>query len=295
MKLLFYRFLTTGSMLLGAWFVGLFAWIISTFYFIAFRQRRKTSIDFYRRLFPHKTAFHHFLTAWRQYHEFAHLYVQRLLWHRHENITLETTGWEHIEAAEKTGQGAILLMSHLGNWEIAASSFTRYGLKLMIFMAIKQQEQIEKQQKHDLHSEGVQIMAAAHDQSAAFNLLEASRFMQGGGFVSLAGDRTWTEGQRTVPVRFVGQEVLFPASPHALALVSGSPLIVFFSYRVGKNSHHVTIYPPRYVKRIRGISKEAVIQSSAQDYADKLEAALRLYPEQWGCFEPLPRNDSEIH
>ena len=47
--------------------------------------------------------------------------------------------------AKKTG--AILLMSHIGNWELAAQTLNKKGLPIMLYLGAKHKEQIEHIQK----------------------------------------------------------------------------------------------------------------------------------------------------
>ena len=47
--------------------------------------------------------------------------------------------------ANKTG--AIVIMSHIGNWELAAQMLNRKGLPIMLYLGAKHKEQVEAYSK----------------------------------------------------------------------------------------------------------------------------------------------------
>ena len=78
----------------------------------------------------------------------------------------------------------------------------------------------------------------------------------------------------------LGHEVLLPETPHLLAMLSGAPLIVFFSRRTGKKRYHLKMSEPLYVEKAPRQLRAEAIHKSAQGYADLLETHLRgnLFP-----------------
>ena len=117
---IFYRFLKLLSRLFGLWIVDLIAKAIAAGYYALSPRRVTVSARFYQALFPAKNRLYHYWCAWKQFQNFTSVYVDRFLVNGASDIICSHTGWEHIDAAVERKTGGIILMSHLGNWEIAA-------------------------------------------------------------------------------------------------------------------------------------------------------------------------------
>ncbi len=289
MRKLFYKFLIALTKRLGPWVFILFAWPIATGYFLFSPLKVAVSVRFYRVLFPDKNRLYHIWCTWRQYHNFTYVFMDRFMIMDSEDITHTSEGWEHLKEAVENKKGAIILMSHMGNWETAAHllSGKQYGMRLLLYMGIKAKEKIEKMQKESLSQRGVRIVAVDQDGGSPFDILEGIKFLREGGLVSLTGDRVWSGNERNVAVKFLNHEVHLPVAPHIFALLSGAPLFIFFSFRRGTKNYHFRISEPIYVKAASRADRQEAIERSAQKYADNIQQNLRTYPLQWYHFEPF--------
>ena len=290
MRGIFFKLFTALSRKTGLWVFQLFAWFVATGYFVFFPSRVGNSIRTYRTLFPDRHAWFHLWCAWRQFHNFTHVYQDRLVLERSQDLSFASDGMHHLEEAVSNGRGGILLMSHMGNWEMAAYSLKREqrALRLLIYMGIQQKEQIERLRNEALRQSGIRIIAVEKDGGTPMDLVEGIRFIESGGVVSMTGDMVWKRNQRTVPVQFLGQEILLPQVPHILALLSGAPIFIFFAFRTARNTYKFTLSEPIYLKAASRQERNSVIRQSAQAYARVLEEMLRQYPLQWYHFSPLP-------
>ncbi len=178
-------------------------------------------------------------------------------------------------------------MSHLGSYEVAARAFQKYGLKLLLMMGEKEARQVARDQRETLKEQGITIQVASGEKDSVLDGLEAIKFIREGGFVSIAGDIVWTEQRALLPVKFFGREVGLAAGPHLLALATGAPLFILFTFRTKRGRHQVKVLPPRQVKPSSRSERDRAMQESAQAYAEALEAMVRRYPFQWYIFEPF--------
>jgi predicted LPLAT superfamily acyltransferase len=293
---LFYRSMRFTSRLLGPWFFGLIAQGIAAGYFLFSPRRVGVSLRFYAALFPRRGRADHLACTWRQYRNFTSVYLDRLLLlEGGGDIFCTHSGWEHLEAALDRGTGGILLMSHLGNWEIAAHLLKRrkHGARLILFMGMRAKAQIERLQKEDLSQKGIRIIGVEKDGAAPFDLLEGLRFIESGGLVSMTGDQLWHSAQRAVSVSFLGHRVDLPETPHLLAMLSGAPLFIFFSRRTGNRRYHIRMSEPIHVAKARRSDRAGVIRRSAQRYAGLLENSLCENPFEWYHFDQFlgPRQE----
>jgi len=263
------------------------SWMVATGYFFLFPARVAISVRFYRALFPNRSAFYHILCAWRQFHRFTHLYIDRYLLQHSNRISYTIEGWHHLEKTVLQKTGGILLMSHIGNWEVAAQLLRKKSIPLMLFMGKKDKEQIEGTQKEKLKKSGVQIIAIDQGSDSPIEILEAVKFLRQGGIISMTGDRVWSLKQKVIKTRFLNHEIKIPEAPHAIAALTGVPLLVFFSFRIKLHKYHVVLNPPIFLKADSRRDRKKIIHMSAGKYARMLEAAVFRYPVEWYHFEPF--------
>ncbi|MBW1868224.1 MAG: lysophospholipid acyltransferase family protein [Deltaproteobacteria bacterium] len=289
MKGLFYKTLIFVSKTLGLWVFSLFAWIVSTGYFFLFPRRVGAGIRFYKALFPDKGWHYHYWYTWKQYHNFTDLFVDRMLLTRFNTISFRSTGLEHLVEAARNGTGGVILMSHMGSWEVAALLLKKElpDINLLLYMGTKNKEQIETMQKEGVAQAGIRVIALDKDGGSPFDIVEGIKFLKGGDFVSMTGDTIWNRDQRSVPVRFLGHEAHLPETPHLFALLSGAPVFIFFSYRISRRTYHFSITKPIYVKAALRTERKEAVRKSAQEYAEILEQSVRNHPFQWYHFEPF--------
>lgn len=287
MTALFYKILTFLSKYLGTWFFALVSRGIATGYFLFSSQRRAAGVSFYSKLFPQHSPRHHFLYTWKQFLNFTNVYMDRFILREWGKIQYTFEGLAHLQAAQKKKQGAILLMSHMGNWEVAAHLLKKSlpNLSLLLYMGIRHKEEIEKIQKEHVDQDGIRIVGVDEDGGSPFDIVDGIRFLQEGGFVSMAGDIVWRSGQRTITATMLGHKVLLPEAPYILSLVSGAPLIVFFAFRTGNRQYRFTALPPIPVTAPTRSDRATAIQNAAQAYADHLENSLRTHPFEWFHFK----------
>lgn len=285
MKGFLYILLETMTRIFGTWLFAIVSKCIAAGYFL-FSKNVQESNRFYRILYPEKNGFYHRFCTFRQYQNFTTIHLDRFLASHRKQTDFQSEGWEKLEAVVHE-KGAILLMSHLGNWEIAATILRQQKncQNLLLYMGVKEKEGVEALQKEHLQDSGVKIIGVERDGGSPFDAVEGIRFLQNGGLVSMTGDILWRGDQRSLQVDFMGGEANIPEAPYVFALVSGAPIFCFFSYRTGKNSYRFSLAEPIYLNS--GLRKERrrLIQTAAQQYADLLETQLRAHPLEWYHFD----------
>lgn len=296
MKAAFYRLLIALFRLFGPAVFRFFTWWVVTGYYFLFPGRLAVSVRFYRTVFPERAMAYHLRCAWRQYHGFSRIFLDRLVLSDFQSdrpaVAQTHEGSEHLDHAVRNRTGGILVMSHVGNWETASLLLKERwrnspDMKLLLYLGRKHKEQIERIQKESLSQRGVHIIASDQNSSSPADIVEGIRFLKTGGLVSLTGDRLWRADQRSVRVTFFGRDALIPETPFLFSFLSGAPLLIFFTYRTADETYHFKILPPVYVvAKDRGRRDEA-IQNAAQLYATALEETVRRHPFEWFHFEPF--------
>lgn len=285
-KTFFYRLTLFLSHRLGLWFFQLISWFIATGYFLLFPCRLAGSLKFYRALFPKRSVFFHLYCAWRQYHNFTGVFIHRFISWAAKEAQFERQGWEFLEEVAQNKTGAIVLMSHIGNWELAAQRLSEKGLPIMLYLGAKHREQVERIHKQKLSETGARIVTTDENEKSPFALLEGVQFLRSGGIVSLAGDRLWGK-QSYVTVNFLGHEARLPDTPHLFALMTGVPLLTFFVHKKAFGQYFIQVLPGRKVVAATRAQRKKVAQESAQIYANDLARFAALHPFEWHHFEPF--------
>jgi predicted LPLAT superfamily acyltransferase len=286
MRTYLYRAIVHLSKIMGTWVFLVFAWIVATGFFMLFPMRVNNSIRFYQSLFPGRSWLYHLGCAWSQFHNFTDVFFDRFTLQEFDDIHYTSEGMEYLEQTLQKKYGAILLMSHVGNWEVAAHLLKRNlpDMNLLLYMGVKHKEQIEGIQKKSLSQNGVRVIAVDQQGGSPFDIVEGIHFINSGGMVSLTGDLIWKKDQRSVAVQFLGHDALFPETPYLFALLSGAPIFIFFAFRTGRKAYHFSLSEPIFVKASSRGERTAVIRQAAQRYSDILEETVRCYPLQWYHF-----------
>ena len=291
MKAAFYGFIVALSQRIGLWVFRFVAWGIASGYFLFFPGRVAVGVHFYGALYPERGGLYRLWCTWKQFHSFTNVFLDRFLL-AGQGITYTHEGWEYLEEAINSGTGGIILMSHVGNWEVASRILQERErenprIKLLLYLGKKHKEQIERAQKESLVQSGVRIIAVEQDGGSPMDLVEGINFLKAGGLASLTGDRRWHDDQRSVTVRFLGHEAVLPETPFIFALLSGAPLFIFFVCRTGSQAYHFHVLPPVVVRAKDRRTRGDAIQRAAQSYADRLEETVREHPFEWFHFEPF--------
>ena len=178
-------------------------------------------------------------------------------------------GLSHVRALQAEGKGAILTLSHFGNWDMAANIALSIGVPLTTVMAPFGPPPITELVVWARESNMLEVFTA---DGAARGLIRAVRR---GRFVCLLCDIPGAGP--TVTVDYCGGPVVFSAAPSWLARVTGAPLLPADCRReAGGYTAH--IHTP--ITAGRDEDDTAVMQR----VASALEGAVRRHPEQWYPF-----------
>lgn len=281
-----YSFLVKLAEIFGAWFFVLFARIIAAGYFFC-SSRRPESRRFYGLVYPKKSRLYHLWCTFRQYQHFATIHTDRFLLNHGQASRLEPAESRAMQALLDATDGAILLMSHLGNWEMAARLLMRDKgqRRLLLYMGIKEKEGVERRQKEELQQAGVTVLGVEQTGNSPLAAVEGIQHLRSGGIVSMTGDVLWRADQRRIAVAILGRRAYVPEAPFVFALVSGAPVHVFFAFREGANRYRFSLSPPLVLKAATRNERRKAIDAAAQGYADLLQQAILDHPLEWYHFD----------
>ena len=186
-------------------------------------------------------------------------------------------GVEHVDDATERGKGAILALSHFGNWDFAALMAWAYGLELSTVMAPVGNSAITRLVVWARQGNALEVFPP---ERAARGLLRALRRRR---FVALLCDVP--ESGPVTTVRFCGGPAEFSLAPAWLALNTDAPLLPVDCRRGdrGEPEYVITVQAP--VVPLPGEDAARLTQR----LATLLEGSVRAHPEQW---YPFRANDA---
>jgi lauroyl/myristoyl acyltransferase len=278
-----YKLTSRVSRVAGAWLMRTVVAIIAGGYFFLLPRRAGHSVRFFRALFPDRSWFSALALAFRQYQDFARVYCERQEIERRNDVRFESEGLHHLTEARAAGRGAILLMSHVGRWEISARLLGQRERDLVLLMGGEAPEGARGGVDQDLRGAGLGVVTVRAGQEADFNILKTSQILRKGGVVSLAADRALGPA-RMLELPFLGHTVRVAAAPFALALSSGAPLLVVFAVKTGPWRYRFSCDAPVVLTAPSPADRQKVMEQAAMAYLGRLHEVIEAHPEQWQSF-----------
>jgi KDO2-lipid IV(A) lauroyltransferase len=244
-------------------------------------ERREQVVRNLRRVLPELTGRDLDRAVTETFESYARYYVEsfRLPGTSPEDLDAGFTheGYEHVEAARAAGNGAIMMLPHLGGWEWAGFWLTRVQeIPLTVIV-----EQLEPPALFEWFADlrrsfGMEVVALGPSAGTA-----CVRALKANHLIALLSDRDLDGGGPEV--EFFGERTTLPAGPATLALRTGAPILPTGVYFDG-NRRHAVVRPPLDTVR-RGPLREDVARVT-QDVAHALEELIRAAPEQWHLLQP---------
>ncbi|MCM2973052.1 MULTISPECIES: glycosyl transferase [Larsenimonas] len=190
-----------------------------------------------------------------------------------------------LRAAIESGQGGLMMVSHLGNHEICqALSALRHDLKLSVLMHTQ-----HAQRFNTLLNQGTgprpDVIEVTHIGPETAQRLQAR--IDEGGFVVIAGDREPIGlNGRTRDVSFLGHDARFPEGGFWLASLLRCPTYFLLCARDKRqyNVHFEALGDARDLKRR---DRAQWITDQLTRYAGRLEHYCARYPLEWFNFYPF--------
>ncbi|MBF0498618.1 MAG: lysophospholipid acyltransferase family protein [Candidatus Riflebacteria bacterium] len=188
-------------------------------------------------------------------------------------ITLD--GREHLDAAQASGKGAIILTAHFGNWELIAYNLVAMGWPLHVIVRPQAIDRMTQLMNEFREKRGVHVLMKD-------NLTASLKILQERGLVGIVSDLNAREWGYQVP--FFGRAASFYPTPIILSQRSGAPLLPAFIERDHRGRHHIRIENPIIFDR------SEPMQERVKRYVERYEAAFRRRPDQWVWFHERYRH-----
>lgn len=268
---------------LGRPVARLILWPTVAYFLLTGREARRVSRRYLRRVLPRRPGL---LDVARHFHAFAACAVDRLLilCGRAQSLEVSLTRLNDPLAAARSGRGCLMLVAHIGNFEILrALGDSTHRLPMRVLLD-RQHGRIFTELLERLNPgfAGMIIDASERGPSLVLKLQQA---LTAGDCVGIMADRV-RGAEPSVEVELLGGRARLPASPWIFAATLQVPVVLALGlYRGGRRYDvHLELLADR-VELPRARRSEAIAEW-AQRYADRLDWHVRRAPYNWFNFYP---------
>jgi predicted LPLAT superfamily acyltransferase len=252
---------------------------IAVYFFLTTTARRRASLEYLARVLDRKPRWWDVV---RHYHCFAATILDRvyLLAGEFDRFDIRVHGGETLLKQVRSGQGCMLLGSHLGSFEVLrVLGVTRGNFPLKILMNVDHNQRIT-QFMNALNPDLADTIIPIRGPET---LLKVKESLEKGVFIGTLGDRL-ASGDKVVRCRFLGEKARFPAGNFLLSAMMGCPVILVFGLYRGGNRYDVHLELLTAAVAAERNSRQQAIQYWAQCYAERLEYYARSAPYNWFNF-----------
>ena len=168
------------------------------------------------------------------------------------------------------GRGMIVVIGHLGNWELAGLAATLRGFPIHSLARPIENPWVDRWLNRFRTQTGQEIIPKYHALGSMVRVLLKNEML----IIQVDQDARHSG----VYVNFFGRPASTHRSPAVLALKYGAPIVVADIYREG-GVHHCALSDPILPEAFKGAADP--VKALTQAYSEKFEECVRAHPEQW--------------
>ena len=254
---------------------------VMAWYLASSADARAASRDFLSRVRGRQVGF---AGTARHLHTFASATLDRVFFlaRRTRAFDIRVEGLENVERILERGTGCIMLGAHLGSFEVLRSLGRQAPVAVHPVMYRRNSGALTAV----LDALAPDLSANIIEIGKADSMLRAKEALERGEIVGLLADRS-PQGERTIPVPFLGSPAPFPVGPFILAAALAAPVVLFFGLRTGARRYTIRIeaFQDRIV--LHRATREADLAAIIATYASRVEDICRAHPYNWFNFFPF--------
>jgi predicted LPLAT superfamily acyltransferase len=252
---------------------------VAAWYVLVHPAVRRASRDYLRRVNGRATL----RDVYRHVLCFARVTADRVFLARDAlgRFTLEIEGEPYLRALQRDRRGALLIMSHLGSFEVLRAAGTVRDVPVH-FLGYFRNARMVNAVLRELNPAVEARLVEIQPENPTF-IFDVERIIGGGELLGTMGDRVGADG-KSVQVPFLGAPAAFPTGPYLLAAALGCP--VYLGFGLYHEPNRYALYCEPFAERVvlpRATRAEAVAGYAAR-YAARLEHYCRLAPYNWFNF-----------
>jgi lauroyl/myristoyl acyltransferase len=195
---------------------------------------------------------------------------------------------QRLRDAVAAGNGVILALPHMGNWDHAGAWLTGTGVPFTTVAERLEPESLFERFVAFRESLGMEVLPLTGGERPPYDLL-AER-LRAGGVLCLLADRDLTA--TGVDVDFFGSAARMPAGPAALAHDTGAALLPVTLWYPDRRRWHGRIHPQVRVPSTG--DRAAKVRAMTQQTADAFAEAIAAHPADWHMLQKVWVDDLDL-
>lgn len=194
----------------------------------------------------------------------------------YDAVDAAATGQENLQAALAKGDGAILALTHSGNWDAAGVWLAQHLGQFTTVAERVRPESLYRRFAAYRRSLGFELLPLHGGERPAGEVL-AERLRQNK-VICLLADRNLANSG--MPVTFFGERARMPPGPAFLAATTGAALLPVGAWYTGR-SWGFRVHPPVTVRGRREV------RAATQTLADVFASDIAAHPADWHMMQPF--------
>ena len=286
------KLLANMALLFGRHFIRLLLIPIVFYFYLTGRNTREASAQALLH-FTGKQA--DFSTIFKHLYCFAMVAVDRIFFiaNRLDQFDVHFQGEEIFKPHIESGQGCVLLVSHIGSFDVMRALGSRKEALPIKILMDKHHNRVAMSLINSLDPIlASQIIDAR--QPPAILALQLQKYVNEGYMIGIMADRAGP-GEQTECVDFAGGKADFPVGPWMLSWVLKVPVILCVGLYRGGNRYDVHfehLYDRLHGKRS---NRRDIVKAAIENYAQKLEHYVKLAPLNWFNFYSFWKDDTSAN
>ena len=204
-------------------------------------------------------------------------------YHQTKQFSSTHNGMEHILEPVRAKCGLIMLSSHTGAWDLAATLLNTNGFSDLIHVVEYRSGGLSFQMMKDrVHPEHIRSVNSGASGDAIFEMHSA---LKNGRCLGLMGDRPL--GDRFELIPFLGKLAPFDMTAFRVAAATQVPLLFTFGFKGDGDRYDFFARAPRIYKFALDQPRELQCYEWAREFVREIEFFIRKYPDQWFNFYPF--------
>lgn len=283
--------------------IRFFIFPVAFFFFLFAKDARDAAVEYQKRLreytksLPEHKRVPRKISGYKQIASFAYCVVEKMEgWLGKVNfdkIKYQDDDINDILRLLKTGKGALLITSHLGNMELLRS-LSDYNEQLVgrevpvyVVMSLGLNTNFQDTLKEVNPKFSINIVNSF--EIGPDTIIILTEAIENGALVVISGDRTSaTERNKTVKADFLGKQASFPYGAFLMPFLMKVPVYYMFGMRtrmsLSKPNQNVYIEKSKINFECARAEREEMIKKCCAEFAGKLEKYCMMYPFQWYNF-----------
>jgi predicted LPLAT superfamily acyltransferase len=195
---------------------------------------------------------------------------------RKNPFKITITGEELFDEVLNSPKSALMVSSHLGNFEILGYLLNQDKKKINAIIYGGENPVIQQYREKVLSMHNIHQIPAMPDMSHIFAINEVIRK---GEILSMPCDRVFT-GNKSEEFDFMGKPASFPTGAFILAAKFNIPVLTLYVLKDSYKHYHVIINRIDNITDIN-LSGNEKVHRLVSNYVADLESVLKKYPDQW--------------